>query len=327
MNWLLIGDVHAKPTDLEECERLLGLIERSILDNKIDGVWFAGDQTHYHDLVHNTVLLFWKTALSEISRLCQYVFVSRGNHDGEKTSDAHSMMYFKYLLSNVVIVDRPFVFDNKLFLPYYGNNERFISICQQYSDVPDVLGHEEFNTCMYDNGFYIKNGVNPEDIPQKSAVMGHIHLSQKKGKVWYIGSPRWLTQSDENTEKYIWVTDFKDKFEAISTKDACSPILRFEIHEDRDEGKQLPALMGISPRVIVDLHGSVKYIQGNKQQYEKMGFKVRTFPPKMYTIKVKESEGLVSSFNKFTDGFNAPNGTSKERLNEIIKEKIKWEMI
>jgi DNA repair exonuclease SbcCD nuclease subunit len=322
MKWLLVGDTHIRPQDLEEGQRLVSFVKKTIHDNNIDCCVFMGDQSHYHDLAHNSVLSFWNDTFRDITNECSHVFALKGNHDYEKGRIPHSMMYFKSI-ENLTIVDAPLVFDGKLFLPHMPNND-FVNVCKRHSNIKTVLVHQDFNGAMYENGFFASNGVNPEEIPQESIIGGHIHLTQKVGKLLLVGSPRWLTVSDENKDKYIWITDFKGQLDKIDTRSVCSPIWRFELHEGKD--LVIPSNLGIEPRVTVDVHGTVDFIASIRNNYEKFGFKVRSFPPKKYTVKVRESEGLVFSFNSFLDGYKSPNGTTVGRMREIVKDRIKWDM-
>jgi DNA repair exonuclease SbcCD nuclease subunit len=320
MNYLLVGDAHIRPQDIEEGERLIDLCKKSILEYNVDNLVFMGDQTHFHDLVHNSVLNFWGNSFRDLSEICKKVIVLVGNHDVEKGRYAHSMAYFKNI-KNMVIVDEPRIFDHKLFLPYTSDNSKLIQICNNNSSFPDLVCHAEFNDALFENGFQITKGINLEDIPQKRVWSGHIHrMGFYKSKLLYTGSPRWLTASDANTEKFIWVTDFNGKIDKINTKNHCSPIYIFE---DK-EGSSQPNIddLGINPRITIDIHGSLDYIKEKKTVWENVGFKVRTFPPKTYKIKIKESDGLVKSFNKYFNEFIPSNGTSKERLQELLTDKV-----
>jgi DNA repair exonuclease SbcCD nuclease subunit len=321
MKWLIIGDTHIRPQDLEEGERLIAFIKNKIREHNIDCCVFLGDQSHYHDLAHNSVLGFWNNSFKDIANHCSHVFALKGNHDYEKGRSAHSMMYFKNI-HNLTIVDDPLVFDNKLFIPHMSNSE-FIDVCKSHNNIKVAFVHQDFNGAMYENGFYAKNGINPQEIPQDYIIGGHIHLTQKVGKLLLVGSPRWLTISDENVDKYIWITDFKNQLDKITTRSVCSPIWRFELHEGKE--LEIPGNLGIDPRVTIDVHGSVNFIASARSNYEKMGFMVRSFPPKKYTVKVRESEGIVFSFNSFLEGHKSPNGTTVDRMKEIVKERIKWD--
>lgn len=321
MNYLLVGDAHVRPQDIEEGGRLIDLCKKSILEYNIDILVFLGDQTHFHDLVHNSVLNFWGNSFKDLSEICKYIFVLVGNHDFEKGRDAHSMAYFKNI-KNLIVVDEPRVFDNKLFLPYIGDNDKFTQICNNYTTYQDLICHAEFNDALFENGFQITQGINLEQISQKRVWSGHIHrMGFYKNKLLYTGSPRWLTASDANTEKFIWFTDFNGRIEKINTKNHCSSIYVFE---DKEDGVD-PDIndLGINPRITIDIHGSLDYIKKKKSKWENMGFKVRTFPPKTYKIKIRESDGVIKSFNKYFDEFVPPNGTSKERLKELVTEKVR----
>src|SRR5271170_1994170 len=90
-----VGDPHIRPGDILEGERLISLCEETAIKYKADILVLMGDLTHYHGLVHNSVLAFWKKSLERLSEHGFEVIVLVGNHDRAPQELAHSMMHFK----------------------------------------------------------------------------------------------------------------------------------------------------------------------------------------------------------------------------------------
>ena len=58
--WLLIGDVHAVPTELDDCRRLVGLVECTLADYPEARPVLLGDQHHTHGVVQLATVSFWR---------------------------------------------------------------------------------------------------------------------------------------------------------------------------------------------------------------------------------------------------------------------------
>jgi DNA repair exonuclease SbcCD nuclease subunit len=322
MKLLLVGDYHAEPSDLEDCRRLADLIIRVASENKAKVV-FMGDQYHTHAIIHAEVQLFWIQTYIQIHHKAFGSISLVGNHDkpGSAHSKASAMLAHRSVTS---VVNEPKIVDSLLFLPYYDDPEEFIKVCDEHKSIDTVLCHQTFNGAAYDNGFYDKNGVDPNLIPQKLVISGHIHIPQKFSKVWYIGAPRWRTLSDANIDRAIWLVDFNtdgtiNKTESFDTGGVCRQIYSLE---DRQGGPAIPQHLDPAHEWRVDIHGTADYIEQRSTLLRAMGAKVRTFRVDLEQPKVKESEGISTAFEKWVDDYQPQHGTDKDTLKTLLKERI-----
>ncbi len=321
---LYCGDPHAELSSLPEMERLIRLIAGSARHHGVDNIVFLGDQYHNHSLVHLQVMEFWEKSFAKLSAIAPVIALV-GNHDkaGYVNSNANSMMLHK----NVQIVDKSLRDGKIVYVAYQHKAEDFIKICKENDAANTVVCHQTFYGSKYENGFYApqKDSIDPDSIPQKTILSGHIHTAQEFGKVWYTGSPRWRIATDANVEKYIYIV-CHDKDGSIisrlpiSTKGTCKPMYLFS----ETEGKEvIKTIASKSANVTVDVHGSVEYVKRRIEELSKLGHKARGFPTKHYTTDIRESDGIQNSFFKFVNKFESKNGTSSERLLELSK-RIIW---
>lgn len=324
MNYIVVGDMHVREQDLKECTRLSLKIRDLAIKYKADAIVFMGDQTHTHNVVHGTVLNFWKQVLIGLSEICPVIFII-GNHDFGNDINTSSLLLFKNL-KNVHVIDRPIVIDDCLFMPFYRNKDKFIKDCEKYSN--DLMFcHETFAGAKYENNFYDPNGIDLNRISQKTIISGHIHLMQEVGKCFYVGSPRWISLSDANVEKFIWLMEFKDNKlinkTPFNTEDVCVSIK----HYKDSPGEPLVFLDDNSqwkPKVTVDVHGPVDYVKERTKEFERAGFRVRAFPTKNFKSSVKESEGIRKAFVDFISSYKSVNGTPPETLLNLAMDRIRW---
>ena len=309
---LLVGDVHATPSEIDDCKKLINQVRDLCVNEKVDRVVFLGDLYHTHAVVRLEVMRFWMEAFNTLAAIGDLqVSAIVGNHDRPNDSsidfsaiDAHAGM--------VDIHDAPAVFDGILYLPYYHDASEFVKVCSDHADVSTVICHQTFNGSKFENGFYAEGGVEPDSIPQTHVISGHIHTPQKFNKVEYIGSPRWRTVSDANQERFLVLVDVKDGKVVSHTKikSGCRKILTYEDHAaaplDADAVEKDNAL------VSVDVHGPAEYCRDRKQIWSALGARVRVFPKTDKVIRVKESEGIDVAFGKFVQAYSA------NRLNKSV---------
>lgn len=338
---LLVGDYHAEPSDLDDCRRLADLIVSTAVEHKAT-VLFMGDQYHTHAIIHAEVQLFWIQFYQRLRDANVSTISLIGNHDkpGSAHSKATAMLAHKH---QTQVVHEPYVVHTRislspdhepvmLFLPYYDDTEEFVKVCNEYSKVPTLFCHQTFNGAAYDNGFYDKHGVDPNLIPQKQVISGHIHAPQEFSKVWYVGAPRWRTLSDADTERAIWLVDVKEdgsvnKISSFNTGLVCRKICTFVDNQKNwtdDEGEEwAPPFLSPKHEWRVDIHGTAEYIDKRMPVYRIMHAKVRTFRTELEQPKVKESEGVAVAFEKWVDDYQPQHGTDKNVLRETLKERVK----
>jgi DNA repair exonuclease SbcCD nuclease subunit len=318
---LLVGDVHAVPEELEDCDRLIDLIVKVAKEEEVGTVLFLGDQYDTHNVVRVEVLAFWASAFEQLKAEDLSVMALVGNHDyaGEGLVD-HALMAHEH---SIRVIDKPTNRGGILLLPYISSRDEFVEVCKNHPEQSTVICHQTFNGATYDNGFYAPDGVDQNDIPQKTVISGHIHLQQAFGKVTYVGAPRWRTLSDADSERAIWVYEFGQNGTVLSkegfdTSKHCRPIrYRLDTPEKPVEGQLDP---GCDWRI--DIKGPIDWIEKRKTELAGHGVKIRTFKTDKIVPKIKESDGIGKAFDRFLSSYTPRYGTEIDRLKEIAKERL-----
>lgn len=316
MKYLLIGDPHFQPNKLDECIRFCDFIIDTA--NQCEAVpVILGDLYHTHSLIHSEVLLVWKDFFKKLnSKSISLV----GNHDqsASYTSKAHALLSH---IDDTVVVDKAYVENDILFLPYFRNNEEFIENCNKYKECHTVICHATFIGAVY-NHYLIPDGINIADVPQKNIISGHIHQSQNLlDRVWYPGSPRWMTLSDANIDKAIWLVEFNDNKMIIKKSFDTNIICKKISHVTLDESIDLSKIdLNSKDDCRIDLKGSANWISKTKELFINSNYKIRTFDTDKKQSIIKESDGISKSLNKWIDNYE-PLNSSKEELIKLVKDR------
>ncbi len=327
MTTLYVGDVHARPEDLPDCQNLLDLVLASAKKHQVARIVFLGDQHHTHAIIHLDVLAFWKANVQRLTDAGFDVTLMVGNHDmsGDASSNNHALLAYEGM-DRVTVVSIPTLSsESKIaYLPYMADHKKFIAACNLLPDV--IVCHEEFNGCEYENGFYASNGVDPESIPQSLVISGHIHTPQRFGKVWYLGSPRWLTAADANQDRFIYVvrhapdgTVQPGTVIAIPTGDVCQRIWLLNDHFEKPTPR--PGVVNEKDRYIVDVVGPQTWIEERRPLWLGKA-RVRTTRTDQQVIRLKESEGIERALVTFAKEFIPPHGTAPEVLMAMVQTRL-----
>jgi predicted phosphodiesterase len=326
MRLLYVGDVHATPSELDECGRLMELVLHWAKAEKVDAVVLLGDQYHTHSVVHLPVMAFWDRWFRVLAAEDIDVIALVGNHDrsGVRDSPEHALMLHE--APNVTVVEDLYVRGGVLFLPYMASKDAFVALAQDHAESTSALVcHQTFNGAVFENGFEIPDGVDPNLVPQRSIISGHIHKPQRVGKVWYPGAPRWRSVSDANTERALWVVEHADDGTVtdtvpFTTAGACTPIV---LLEDRPES---PAQAPRGPcRLVVDVYGPPDWVEARKKVWAgKDGVRVRLFPDAVKGPRVKESDGVPVALRKYLTEVQPKHGTAPQELARMAEERISW---
>lgn len=211
-----------------------------------------------------------------------------------------------------------------LMIPYLKSTDEYIAACKQYAHVNTVYCHQTFNGAQYDNGFYDPGGLEPDKIPQKTVISGHIHTGQEFDKVWYIGSPRWLTISEANQDKFIWLIEHNSEGQVISrqafpTDTACRKIVKVT---DDYAAPLDPETMDPRWRVLVDIQGPDAWIAERREVWRGRARVTAVPTGAKAKIVVRESDGIGKAFSKYLSGFKAPGGTPTAVLAKMCQERL-----
>jgi len=322
VKYLFVGDPHVKKEDLDDCEKLIDFVIETALEQAVDGVVILGDLHHHFGVVQIAVTDFWLKSFRKMTKQGLNVIVLKGNHDIETNGDPsiHALLPYKNLLG-VFVVDEPKILNEILWIPYMDAND-FIGVCQTFPRVETVICHQEFNGCQYENGFYSKHGVDADSLPQQKFISGHIHMPQAFGKVLYLGSPRWLTISDANQDRFIYVYDTDTKavfaWKRFSTGER---LRRIEVLTDTPENPQSTGNLIDGWQYTVEVVGPAAWVNERKAYWSgKARIRTRVLTDK--TPVVRESEGVNISFKKYMDQFTPKFGSDKEELLRLVKERL-----
>ena len=151
-------------------------------------------------------------ALSEIFH--DGIYIICGNHDiyGKNSNDINSLKALKWI-PGINIYEEPisikFGEKNVFMMPWRKDHEEE-SICLKSTDSHDYLFcHTDIRGLMFNKFTKIDEGISYQDLDKFERVYsGHVHYSQKYGKVRMLGSPYQLTRSDTENTKGITILDF-----------------------------------------------------------------------------------------------------------------------
>lgn len=341
MRALLVGDMHAVPEELDDCNKVIQLIlELALADDRLRDVWFLGDQHHTHAVMRLEVLHWWRTAFKALTQQGLRVTCLVGNHDqASPGSNIHAMA--AYGGSGVTVVDKPTVVSGVLLLPYYHNQDEFLAACREYSmreppppgwirTDPDpvrsrtVVCHQTFDGSTYENGFPASDGFDPNLVPQELIISGHIHTAQEYGKVWYPGAPRWRSLNDANVERAVWKVEFEKNGQLVDRLPfGTGAVCRRIFHMDDTPEKPVELPLNPQHQWRIDIKGPPAWCQERKGLLQAAGARIRTFPTRTGAAnRVRESEGVDRAFKKFLEHYQPKHGTSIEVLSGLVKERL-----
>ncbi len=316
---LFIGDVHATPEDLGDCDALFELVRQVSSQEEVDEICLLGDSYNTHNVIRVEVLAFWRRTFSTLTGP---VRVLVGNHDLSSESgnpEIHALIAHR---DQVTVIDKPVLDRGVLYSPYFSDRERFVKECNQLGGTTLVC-HATFEGAKYDNGFFAPDGVDPQSLIHKYVISGHIHTPAAFDKVTYIGAPRWRTLSDANIERAIWLYDFDDSGEILGARSfdtggVCRQI-RFAT-DTPDEPVTLPLLGNVDWRL--DIRGPAAWVDERKKLLAGPGVRLRTFVTTTAAPKVRESDGIAVAFDSYLRKFVPRFGTDPGTLRDLAKKRL-----
>ena len=225
MKSLYLGDVHCKPNNIKESDALMEFVVSKALDFKVDKLEITGDIFDTHDIVRLSTIKFWNKWFETLSKQTFKTTVLVGNHDisgdyGDTYSALHSSLHLES--DNFKIVHEPYLDGNFGYLPYIHDNQKFIEEANKLASqgATVLISHPNYKGAVYDNGTPINNGVDSNLLDSRflHLIGGHIHTELEMGRVWYVGTARWLNKSCSNKKKGIWFVEHNDLTGAIESK-------------------------------------------------------------------------------------------------------------
>lgn len=330
MRVLCVGDPHATPDELPDCEALCELVMDVVQSRLPDSIVFMGDLHHTHAMVRVEVTAFWLRWLERFGAV-RPTYVLLGNHDyphgahrglGFDPPEAHALQPY-FHLRGVTVVDRPLVTECGLMLPYLQDPEVIVKCVEEarrgdtYIPAGDVVYcHQDFLGARYENGFAPPGAFDPARCPGTRFISGHIHLPQEVGdQVQFVGAPRWRTLSDAGVDRYVWVFDERGSVvDRIPTERACSRIEHLVVTSE-----PRPALYPPRTRLRVDLHGTAA--ENERWALAFPGARVRRFDKDQAAPRVRESRGVHQAFADWLEASRLD--TPPDRLAELALEVLR----
>ena len=322
MEALVVGDIHAKTSNLAETKRLLLWIAGLHPDLPII---FLGDQLDTFGVARVEVVALWRQAIEHLllERSGEIYFIV-GNHDMNHAG-THNFIDLFQVSPRIHVIDRPTVLNDSLFMPFVRDNELFlqhVNKCTQKT----VFCHQEFDGAQFENGFYAPHGVNIEDITTSAwIVSGHIHERQNLGdKVFYPGTPRGLTKSDANKGKGVHLINSDTRsVEFIPTPEVVAKPFRLINVDNTTDLASFKVSLKDPERLYVHITGTAEFIKKILRIKDIKKAKITT----EYTDEavsngaIKESEGIDKAFNKYAISYFDKNDLG------AIEIKALWQLV
>jgi len=321
---LYVGDPHFKHSQKSEMESLMTFVEIVAADNDANQIVILGDLNDTFGVLRTDNLTFWQRWLVTLARY-RPVYVLVGNHDKKNQSDDNDLENSLYIFNlidspNLHIIQSPVAMGIFGFVPYIHDKKRLVEesnkLRSQGAEV--LICHSEFQGGAYDNGFFIKDGIDPKDLDYNVVISGHIHTRSTVGKVRYPGAPRWMTASDANKEKGIWLVTHDDETgdileeEFFYTNKVCTPIYAYEYKEGEVE-----PMIPEGSRASVELIGSSEWIGKEKHKFKG----IASISTKVTDKSKPANRKTGKSLKDFIDStFEPTKGLDRERLVSFMKE-------
>jgi DNA repair exonuclease SbcCD nuclease subunit len=304
---------------MAESERLLNFVAEQASPETT--LVILGDLTHTHANVRVEVLEFWNRWFSKLNELFKLTIVLVGNHDqtGDYKSGAHSLSVFKGMYAKVLIVSSPVNLGIFGYMPYIHDKASFTEqaneLCSQGAKV--IVGHAELDGAKYESGMPVLDGVKAQNINASLIISGHYHTRQRFANVIYCGTARWLTSSDKNEPKGLWLAEFDSEGkivqeEFLDTSHVCTPIYAYQYKEGEAE-PQIPA----GSRASVELIGSSEWVSKQKARFKGLASISSKITDKAKPANRKTGNNLENFVNKV---FEPVSGVKRERMVEFMRD-------
>lgn len=200
--YTIVGDPHAKPSNLDKIDRLFDLVED--IGNPV--IWL-GDLLDTKEVIRGNCLNLYHERLSN-SDLDHTILV--GNHDWFNLDCKDHSLKTLSLLANVEVIDRPVYNDEFTLLPYCHDPEmlrNWLSKARKNT----VIGHLDICGFDFGNGLISSEGLKIEDLKLfQRVISGHYHKYQQIKNVTYIGTPFSHSFGESDQDKVIAVYDVDD---------------------------------------------------------------------------------------------------------------------
>lgn len=168
MKYLLVGDPHITPSELEDGANLMNYA-LDIAKDKDATLVIMGDSFHTMNVLRLEVVDFWRSFYKLAKDQDVRVISLRGNHDSGGNLSALSTCE-----DLIHIVDDYYEENGILFASYTDNHQEFVTRSQK-SDAKIMFTHLTFQGAKFENGFLAPDGLELSKVKQDKVYSGHIH--------------------------------------------------------------------------------------------------------------------------------------------------------
>ena len=302
MIYTVVGDPHAKPSNVDLIIELMAMVEE--LGNPV--IWL-GDMLDTKEVVRSKCFNLWFDYFKD-SDLKHIVLV--GNHDWHNLECKDHSLRPLQELKNVQVVDEAWEIDGMGFLPFMSDLNKFreeLKVLEKTCTA--VFIHQGINDFDFGNGFVEENGIDQSDLPGDIPVIsGHFHMFQHCKNLTYLGTPFSHSFGETDQLKYIgtYDTDTK-KLTTIET-----PFPRHRTEEVTVREWKRGAVMNSKDHLRVILTGSAEEIATvDKAKHPDIKFIERPDEEELGSAAIKET---ASNHEKFTTWAKEVKNLDKETL-------------
>ena len=308
---MMIGDVHAQISNLQQMFKLFTFIAEQARHHKVDSVLFLGDIYHTHAVLRQEVINMVQKGFMGIASHAQidpkHVITLVGNHDGY-TPTSIELNALSLTLPNHTVITHPISVGSFVLMPYYADHTKFIEEANKLGEPDKILVcHQTFNGAAYENGFYAPDGIDHKQLNYYRIISGHIHARQQFDNVIYLGTPLsansgdYVTLSDKETYKCIWIYDLeKNVIDGIPTMNKVKNTYKVNLPQDTEMMDQL------TPEFIKENEIKV-FFNGSKEDYlevqKKYGISCKYTHVTPQTKKVKKTLNSETVYSNIQSAF------------------------
>jgi hypothetical protein len=229
--FVVVSDLHVKSETLHTALQALRATHRAAVARD-SGILFCGDFWHARGAIPVHLL---HHVLRELETWTQPVIMFPGNHDMvNRSGDEQSLTPLATTLGaeNCVLVTKPAVFMNALFVPYLARVDAFVDTLHSAAALPQppstVFCHAEIAGASIAHSLTSPvtadaEVVHPKHFLESSAwrhvYSGHLHCPHTipGTSITYIGSPYQVTANESGQEKRLLVLDASKQWDTLET--------------------------------------------------------------------------------------------------------------
>jgi DNA repair exonuclease SbcCD nuclease subunit len=204
-------------------------------------------------------------------------------------------------------------------MPYYKDKDKFLKDCVDLFSKGcenTLIAHQNFTIPLF--GDMIDCGK----IPQKRIISGHVHdHGSGNEKVFYTDTPMWLTATDCNKDKGIWIVEFDElknitESKFVSTKDIVTPIVKYLLNEGDSED----FVFNPNSKNYLELVGSTAWIVQMKKKYKGLA-QIKARPSDRKNVDINKDKAFTM-FEFLDASFKPIDGVGKEDIRQYLKEVL-----